>query len=457
MSRRNIRSSFTGKPWEVDVKQLRPEFRHLDNVPLTKLHLDPANPRHDPIHDEDRIIAQLVGAEKVLAMAKDIAAKGAISPLDRIGVIEIEDNPGHYIVVEGNRRACALKILHDPRKAPNSKTRATIEALHRKAKLPSKFPIVVFRNREAAEPWLKLRHLGDQGGAGTRPWSPDAKNRFARGATPDRLAVALLDRAEAAGWVDATKRKSIAITTLTRYLSNPVVRAALGLASPAELRYTHNAEEVDTALKHFIEDALPGANGEAPLVSSRSKAEDRRSYGQSLHSRGIAPRTQLPAPIEPPAPQRRQTKKARNPRSPDERLYIVTSAFVVQHRDKNLQRILTELRMLKPDDGYVFSVNYLVRAAIERIMVLYAQKHGFHSPRQPDNVLTQRCHEHLHKNGVPASQLKTMRVASSNQDAVHSLDTLGSAVHGGHLPTRRGLIAVWDNWEPCLQLMLDRM
>jgi hypothetical protein len=440
------------------MKGTRPDFRNVDDVPLTRLHLDPENPRHDPIHDEDKIVAQLFGTEKALAIAKDIVAKGAISPLDRIGVIEMDDNPGHYIVVEGNRRTCAMKVLHDPRKAPNSKVKAAIEALRDGVKLPSKFPIVVFRDRATAEPWLRLRHLGEQGGAGTKPWGPDAKNRFARGATPDRLALSLLDRAEEAGWIDATTRKSIALTTLTRYLSNPVVRGALGLASPTELRFTHDPEEVDAALKHFIRDALPQPGVEIPPVNSRSKAPERRAYGLSLHSRGIAPRTQLPAPIEAPALSKVPAKKkARNPRKRDDSPYIVTSAFVVQHPDKNLQRILSELRTLKPDDGYVFSANYLVRAAIERIMVLYAQTHGFHKPKLPDNVLIQLCHQHLHDNGVPLTQLKTMRVAASNNDATFSLDTLGAAVHGAQLPTRRGLIAAWDNWEPCLRLMLDRM
>lgn len=432
------------------------EFNHIDEVPLTRLHLDPENPRHDPIHDEDKIIAQLFGAEKALAVVKDIADKGAISPLDRIGVIEMKDLPGHYIVVEGNRRTCALKVLLDPRKAPNSKLRAAIEALQPKSKLPSKVPVVVFRNRETAEPWLRLRHLGEQAGAGTRPWDPDAKNRFARGATPDKLALAVLDRAQEAGWIDAANRKKIALTTLTRYLSNPVVRAALGLASRSELQFTHEPTEVDTALKSFVSDAIPSAEGET-VLSSRSRLADRVAYAQSLQQRGIAPRTSLPAPIVPPQPVKTTKKNGRNPRHPDDRPCVVTAAFVAKHGDKNLQRILTELRTLKPDDGYVFSVNYLVRAALERIMVLYAQKHGFHKSGLPDHMLVKACHEHLEQNGVSANQVKVMRVAASNKDIFYSLDTLGSAVHGAHLPTRKGLIAAWDNWEPCLRLLLDRM
>lgn len=49
------------------------------------------------------------------------------------------------------------------------------------------------------------------------------------------------------------------------------------------------------------------------------------------------------------------------------------------------------------------------------------------------------------------------RKGLNDMDVAYSLDTLGAAVHGAHLPTRKGLIAAWDNWEPCLHLMLDRM
>jgi len=434
------------------------EYRYVEDVPLTKLHLDPENPRFDPIDDEDRIVAQLLATERVLAVAKDISQKGGISPLDRIGVIELAGTPGHFLVVEGNRRACALKLLHDPRKAPNPKMKAAVEAIVQEAETSpvTRVPVVVFRNREAAKPWLSLRHLGEQGGVGTRRWNTAAQARFAGGASPDKLAVDLLDRAQASGWIDEAQRKTIPVTTLRRYLGNPVVRAALGLGSPRELIFTHEASEVDRALKHFVLDALPDEDGKSN-IHSRSNAEAWRNYGQSLHASGIAPKSLLPAPEYPPPPVKTaNTKGERNPQSPDNRKYIISSSFVVKHRDKNLQRILRELRNADPEE-FPFSVNYLVRAAIERVMVLFAQKHGFHKPKQPDNVLIQLCHQELEKLGVPPTKVKNMRVAGSNQDSTFSLDTLGAAVHGAHLPTRRGLIAVWDNWEPCLSLMLEKM
>ncbi|MCC7288351.1 MAG: hypothetical protein IT503_19410 [Burkholderiaceae bacterium] len=440
------------------MAKVRAPYENRDNVALARLHLDPENPRHDPIADEDKIIGQLFRAEQVLAVVKDIAAKGGVSPLDRIGVIEMADNPGHFIVAEGNRRACALKVLHDPQKAPTTALRASIAALAKEATVPSKLSVVVFRDREAARPWLSLRHLGLQNGAGTRPWNNEQKTRFARGASPDHLALAVLDRAIEGGWIDREARKKIGLTTLTRYLGNPVVRAALGLGDRTNLVFTHEHEEVDAALRQFIQDALPKSGGASPLVNSRTKSADWRAYGQSLHTRGIAPTTQLPAPIEPPAPTKHGGKKPRrNPRSPDDRAYVPTSTFVVTHRDKALQRLLTELRGLKPDDGFVYSTNYLVRAVVERVMVLYAKKGSFYQPKMADSLLMRKCHEALEADGVSTTELKNLRVAYSNLDATHSLDTLGAAVHGAHLPTRRQLIAVWDNWEPVMKLMLDRL
>ena len=90
-------------------------------------------------------------------------------------------------------------------------------------------------------------------------------------------------------------------------------------------------------------------------------------------------------------------------------------------------------------------------------MVLYAKKGNFYQPKMPDNMLVRKCHEALEAAGVPMTELKNLRVAYSNVDATHSLVTLGAAVHAAHLPTRRQLIAVWDNWEPVLKHMLDRL
>ena len=99
------------------------------NLPLVRLHLDRENPRHDPVDSEEEAIAKLYEEEKIEALAKDIVTHGAMSPFDGIGVVEMSDNPGHFIAVEGNRRLCALILLNDPDRAPTVASKALFREL----------------------------------------------------------------------------------------------------------------------------------------------------------------------------------------------------------------------------------------------------------------------------------------------------------------------------------------
>ena len=149
------------------------------------------------------------------------------------------------------------------------------------------------------------------------------------------------------------------------------------------------------------------------------------------------------------------SKKQRSSRNPASRQQVVPGDFVVQSKDPALLRVFNELRVDTQDRE--FTVNYLLRAFFERVLVLYATKHKFHRPSMNDQQLVQKCEEHLQSTGVHPNELKTMRVAASNQDSAYSLHTLGAAVHGGHVPIAKTLNAVWENWAPALRLMLDRM
>lgn len=432
-------------------------YERKDGVSLNRLHLDPRNPRHDPIEDEEKIISHLLRTEKVQALAKSIVENGGISPLDAIGVIEMTDNPGHFIVAEGNRRTCALKVLADPKKAPSATAQKYFRSLAERATLPKSFSVVIFPDKEAARPWMELRHLGPQDGAGMKSWNAVQKTRFARGASPDTLALAILERAEAAGWIDAETRKKIGITTLTRYLGNPVVRTALGIGERGSLTFTHEPAEVDVALKKFVSDAVPRGDGTDAPVNSRTKAADWKAYGRKLHTDGYSPTTALPGPVVPPAPTRTSTAKPRGPRHPDKRPTVMPSDFVVKHKDPALQRLVGELKSIRPDDGFPFAANYLLRAVLERVMVLYAKKAGVWKQNLDDRALTRACNAALEAAGVKTHKLKNLRIAFSTDDSPLSLQTLGASVHAAHLPTRKGLIAVWDNWAPAVRHMLDRL
>ena len=89
-------------------------------VEVDRIFLDQENPRHKPYKTQAEVIDYLCNHESILSLARDIAKYG-LNPIEQFALLDDdesdEDNPA-YIVAEGNRRICALKLLHDPDLAP---------------------------------------------------------------------------------------------------------------------------------------------------------------------------------------------------------------------------------------------------------------------------------------------------------------------------------------------------
>src|ERR1700683_2017770 len=98
------------------------KYKFLDAVPVGRIFLSLDNPRHEPLHDEAAVINKLCKTEDVYPLARDIVHHG-LNPLERLGLLPLSkrkaDSSGAtYYAAEGNRRICALKLLHDPDRAP---------------------------------------------------------------------------------------------------------------------------------------------------------------------------------------------------------------------------------------------------------------------------------------------------------------------------------------------------
>jgi hypothetical protein len=126
------------KPWAVIIQQLSeiipstfPSSGVLmkdysawkeKTLSVTSLHLDPKNPRipelgHEPTQRD--IVAELVEHDNVYELAKDISDQGYFPTELLVGVVEQDQE----IVVEGNRRLAALKLLLSPDLAPEKHIR----------------------------------------------------------------------------------------------------------------------------------------------------------------------------------------------------------------------------------------------------------------------------------------------------------------------------------------------
>ncbi|MGF7452734.1 ParB N-terminal domain-containing protein [Pasteurella bettyae] len=150
----------------------------MRNINIKSLFLDSKNPRHIPIENQKEIIKHMIEKEKVKELAKDIAEKGMTNPLDLIGIV-VED--GKKIVLEGNRRVCALKLLNNPALAPK-KYQKYFEKLQKQMSDPIKAIAAYhqFASRPDATPWLSTLHTASSN-TSRKAWSPEQKTRFEQG------------------------------------------------------------------------------------------------------------------------------------------------------------------------------------------------------------------------------------------------------------------------------------
>lgn len=421
------------------------------DVRVALIYMDRENPRHEAMDGDPEMIAYLLQHEGVRTLAKDIATKGSLSPLEMMALVPHPKIKGSFIPAEGNRRVCALKLLEDPDRAPSEPDKKYFRGLRDLMPKPIKqIEARVFKNKIEARPWVSIRHEGEQGGIGTKKWNAEQKARFnmegSERSNPNAQATQLLEYAVESKLISDGEKADIAVTTLTRYLTNPVFRDTVGLQNSRDLNITVPKEEFDRAVTRFLRDA----GNKDSLVSSRSSAEERKAYATTMRKDGDAPTTRgLPATPATAAAtgskEEASTKSKRNNRGREHDRTVIPASFKTHiSKDKVLKRIYDELRTLDAD--FTFSAAYLLRALIEQTCVLYLKQES--KGKTPPKELHQKIEaveKLLEAEGVDDRVRKNLRVMANNKDSTASPDTLGHFVHGGAVPSKQDVFRTWDN------------
>lgn len=421
------------------------------DVRVALIYMDRDNPRHEPMDGDPEMIAHLLQHEGVRALAKDIATKGSLNPLDMMALVPHPKIKGSFIPAEGNRRVCALKLLEDPDRAPTETDKKYFRSLRDMMPKPIKqIEARVFKNKTDARPWVSIRHEGEQGGIGTKKWNAEQKARFnmegSERANPNAQAAQLLEYAVASRLITDDEKANIAVTTLTRYLTNPVFRDTVGLQNSRDLNITVPKDEFDRVVTRFLRDAGDKDSG----ISSRSSAEERKVYATKLRKDGDAPTTRglpaVPAAVSPTGGKDESSAKPkRNNRGREHDRTVIPASFKSHiSKDRVLKRIYDELRALDAD--FVFSAAYLLRALIEQTCVLYLKQESKGKALPKDlHQKIEAVEKLLEADGVDDRIRKNLRVMASHMDSTASPDTLGHFVHGGAIPSKHDVFRTWDN------------
>lgn len=150
------------------MKVKKSEGRHAI-IPLDKLCFDPENPRLPKgmrASDERDVLQWMLINGNLPALMESISSSG-YSDAEPLLVIPEEDM---YVVVEGNRRLAALKLLLNPDLAPLRKKTIAEIAETAKHKNIINIPVICYENRRDIVDYLGFRHI-----TGVKAWSPREK------------------------------------------------------------------------------------------------------------------------------------------------------------------------------------------------------------------------------------------------------------------------------------------
>jgi hypothetical protein len=256
--------------------------------PVAGLLLDEANPRFlQGVSGQDEAITELLRqySQKIISLAKDIVEQGAVNPTETVMAIEAN---GALVVIEGNRRVAALKLLRDPELARPASTELGQDLVKEFRDLgkvgtgPDTIEVWVAESREHARHWIELRHTGENGGVGVVVWDSLQANNFKRrpGTQADRAdvfckAIELEFPQEVELLRDIATVRRTRLTTLGRLIGDPRVRAQFGFDF-----------DDDSVLFDFPSDALlPGirrifadlATGDVTVTGIKTK-DHRRDF-----------------------------------------------------------------------------------------------------------------------------------------------------------------------------------
>lgn len=143
-------------------------------IKVNELFFDELNPRLPQrlqnIQDEEAVIDYMIRYGNIDELMESIAVNG-YSDAEALLVVAKSDSSG-YVVIEGNRRLAAVKLLNAPHKA---KVRvSTINNISKTAKnIPEEIPVIIYKTREEILDYLGYRHI-----TGVKEWGALEKAKY---------------------------------------------------------------------------------------------------------------------------------------------------------------------------------------------------------------------------------------------------------------------------------------
>lgn len=430
---------------------------------LDELHLDLKNPRFDGLSSQREALEKIVVSQgsKLVNLAEDIVTEG-MSPAHRMLVMKAPGKGGTgYVVMDGNRRLSALRVLANPSVLDGMRdvgdlTAQKLRKLAKDFNLASVEPLDVYvcKNEEEARHWIEAIHTGENDGRGVVGWDGIATARY-RG---KNASLKVLEFVKAAGKLTSAELAALErfpITNLDRLLGSPDIRTRLGITlENGDLLSDLPQAELLRPLKKIVLDLAT----KSVSVSSIKNKEQRLAYLGSLGAAlpDLGKRTGAPEPLDRLAAQAQaQAKKSHTSAKTSakansllERKTLIPPQVQCSLKitDQKLQQLCQELRKL-PLESYPVTIAASFRVFLELSLDHYASVNGL-TGYNPDLSLHKKVEQVavalIAAGAATKRDLQAFRALASNPHSALSIDRLHGVIHSRFaLPTPSELRSGW--------------
>lgn len=450
-------------------------IEHIE-LSIDELILDLDNPRVGSTSSQSEALESIVRLntgyfQNLMASIRD----DGLDPGDSLYVVRSDDGQD-FVVLEGNRRLSALKVLSNPdvlagTDLPEGAKRRLIgEAVGFQRTEVEPIRCVRFDDREDANDWIRRRHTGVAGGEGRITWRPLEIQRF----SGDYTTIDVIDFIGRNGgysneeWEQVQRVLSSAKSTnLTRLLESVVGRSHIGIELQTEQSrktpiLTTDPKWALAVLKRIVDDIVKGD------VDSRrlNRASDIEKYFANLpedlqqkpQSTIAVPRTFKEIRLTGSQTRPSQKPKSRTKSAPRTRKALAPRKHPFDTTNSTKLGMLLKEASTLDVSKFPLSCAFVLRAVVELAVNDYMDANSlprgqkgsqkeFDLARKADDVL-----KHIVNAGIcSATDLRAFRRNLLNRKSACSIQALNGFVHGPYdLPTADALHAGWESAIPVL-------
>lgn len=486
------------------------------SVNVAQLDLDIVNPRIKPEDNQTEAMRSLLAVEKdgekVYELARDICEAGMLDPGDRLFVTPIAESVDRYVVLEGNRRLTALRLLSQPGMLDRDDIGMTSAMRNKFKRLQTEFKdswpvevdVVVFDSREAAKRFIRLRHTGENAGAGRSAWSSLQVARFdntglwqclsylRESRALDLAVINALDRSvfsitnfeRVSGTLEFQERFGVSIGRTTFKITADQQRGTTALAklasdvvsgrvdSRGEFAEARHMTSYLNELERYVDEACrtpesapadvdPGGSDPTVVTPIRPSDRDARPPGAKAGGdsgfagdRNLPPHTQSPAvPAVDPPP----TTSAKPPRKPRTPKYLIDKKDLLTVTHLKCRAIVDELKQEVVVQDAPFACALLLRSLQELTAELYLQAFGIKTSDRSANI--DAAANHLlgtpHNPTDPANRVELAKAFKLSRDTYATLSDVAhskiSSVSADHVRNE------WGNMRGGMELLWRRI